>query len=40
MLDSMIEALKIKEPQSNYDMPIRNRKKEEARLEKEAAEKL
>jgi hypothetical protein len=40
MIESIFEAMKTKEPQSNYDMPIRNRKKEEARLEKEAAEKL
>lgn len=40
MIESMMQALKIKEPQSNYDMPIRNRKKEEARLQKEVAEKL
>ena len=40
MIESIFEAMETKEPFSNYDMPIRNRKKEEARLEKEAAEKL
>lgn len=32
----MQEALKVKEPASNYDMPIRNRKAAEEQAAKEA----